>query len=77
MKYPGEYVVEVQRAGKAGQYSYFTCNPQGGGFGTNMGAGVSLRRTLAAATRNIPAGTSYRLFVRGEDRGVQRKAAVG
>ena len=75
MKYQGEWVVEVQRAGLAGQYSYCTRNPQGGSFGTNMGSGVSLTRTLAAAARNIPPGAAYRLFVCGQPRGLQEKKA--
>ncbi len=50
-------------------WSWFTTNPQGGGFGSNQVS--SLAAVLARAAANIPAGEIYRLVVNGVDRGAK------
>lgn len=58
------------------QWSYFVENPQGGGSGTNAGAGVSLAAAWGRAVARhtgLPAGTVYRLSVNDQDRGLQTR----
>ena len=50
-------------------WSYFTRNPQGGGFGSNVDGGFPQWMAWAAAVQNIPDGTRYGLVVNGKDRG--------
>lgn len=52
-------------------WQYFTTNPQGGGFGSNYCGPQYI--ALARAIENIPSGTSYRLTINGNDRGIRVK----
>jgi len=71
-KHPGQWAVHLTGGpSRHCQWSYFTQNPQGGGFGSNGGAGASQRSVLATAVRNIPAGASYHLYVNEQYRGLQ------
>lgn len=63
----GMYVVTLRKV-RATWY-YFTTNPQGGGFGSNLCGSQSA--ALRRAVENLPAGTCYRLVVNERDRGVQ------
>lgn len=63
------YKVKLNKHGAT--WYYFTENPQGGGFGSNMVS--SQRSALAKATQNIPAGTKYQLIINHKDRGIQTK----
>lgn len=51
---------------------WFTQNPEGGGFGSHL---VGPKRyALAAATRNIPEGATFELWVNHQLTGTQTKA---
>jgi hypothetical protein len=75
-EHAGEWRVQL-RGGPSQhtQWSYFTSNPQGGGFGTNLGAGTPQRTVHAAAIRVIPAGATYHLYVNGTYRGLKTREA--
>lgn len=63
------YVVTVWRPTLYGQWTYFTKNPEGGGFGMNTSS-ASLSLAIRQAVLNIPTGTAYQLIVNDQDRGV-------
>jgi hypothetical protein len=59
------------------QWSWFVENPQGGGGGSNAGAGVSRRGALLMAVSHHTGleeyGTPYRLVVNGKDLGIMTR----
>lgn len=55
------------------QWSYFTENPQGGGFGSNAGAGRPRHAALTMALRGLPSGTLYRLVINDREEGTYAK----
>lgn len=52
-------------------WTYFTTNPQGGGFGSNY-CGTKAY-ALKRATLSLQPGTQYRLIVNDKDCGIQVK----
>jgi hypothetical protein len=50
-------------------WSYFTRNPQGGGFGSNYCGPQYI--ALARAIDNIPKGAEYSLTINGRSRGIR------
>lgn len=73
---PTTYRVTLTRSGRYGQWSYFTRNPQDGGFGTNTN-GSSMGSTIRQAVQCIPVGTPYELVIHGRSRGVFIRDAEG
>lgn len=55
-------------------WSWFTGNPQGGGFGSNQVS--SQKAVLARATRNIPEGATYELTINDKSMGTRSKCDV-
>lgn len=52
-------------------WSYYTRNPHGGGFGSNVVAPQYV--ALMRARENIPAGAQYELIINGKNRGIQTR----